>query len=163
MLTVAVVLALHATPSLLAPEMPLPLEMMTREQLTTRRDELAAKRPGLFLPVSLFTVGVVGAGILGVAFWVPFSTPYGLATSVAVLMIAAFVTALAVAVTGIAIYWRNKHDRDELGDELDHIDAALRDGRCRSTRKEPCKRDPLPFFEQVKSSGPEPSVLLATF
>lgn len=142
-------------------------ETMTRAELQAEYDALEARRPGLFVPLSLIGLGLAGGVISAVAFWIPFSTPYGLAVYSAAILIAAFVVSIAMVATGTALWVRRKPERDAIGAELERLEDAYREGRCRNVEgQRPCEKDPNTgpsFPPQVEAPGPGPGWVLAVF
>ncbi len=142
-------------------------ESMTRAELQAEYDALEARRPGLALPISLIGLGLAGGVVSAVAFWIPFSTPFGLGVYSAAILIAAFVVSVAIVATGIALWARRKPERDAIGAELQRIEDAYREGRCRNVDgQRPCEKDPSTapgFPPQVEVPGPQPALVLAAF
>ena len=184
MLTATALVMLHAMPGPVAEGTPRSARLiadapvakdyaqMTRDEQEAIYASLEERRPGLALPLVLIFAGGAGAVITAIAFWIPFSTVYGLAVYSAAILVTAFVVSLAMVGTGVALYAVRKPERDELGNEMQIIEQHYRDGRCRSVPGfRPCRNDPngpvLPsrpgWVPQVRAPGPEPSLLLATF
>ena len=186
MLTVTVLVMLHATPQLsdgaprhfrLIADEPAPQRdyaHMTRREQKAIYEEISAKRPGIALPLVLILTGGLGAIISAVAFWVPFSTVFGVAVYAGAIMITAFTVSLLMVATGVALYAVRRPQREELGQELDVIEQHFNSGTCLSVPGErPCRNDPRGpqprereaprYVPQVSVPGPSPSLVIATF
>jgi hypothetical protein len=189
MLTVTVLAMLHLAPQLndgaprhvrlVADEVPQrDYAHMTRAEQKAIYDELSAKRPGIALPMVLIMTGGLGAVISAIAFWIPFSTVYGVAVYAGAIMITAFAVSLVMVGLGVALIAVRRPERAEIGAELDVIEQHYNSGRCLSVPGErPCRNDPRGpqpqqpqqpreaprFVPQVSAPGPVPSLVVATF
>jgi hypothetical protein len=110
---------------------------------------------------------LISAGV----FWSMFTTPFGIAVYAAVLLIAAGIVSLGLAAGSIALYALRKPERDTIGSQMQELEKAYREGRCRTEPGlPPCPKDPyappvLPgtFVPQVRSEDPLPSLVIARF
>ncbi len=189
MLTATVLMMLHASPAFLTEGMPRSVrlvadeaaapsyEAMNREELQIAYDLLEAKRPGVLVPSLLGFGGGLAAVTLMIGLFGGLSGPFGIAVYVAVILTAAAIVSLGLVVLGIVLYVRNKPERDAARKQLDVIEAAYRDGRCRNERgQRPCLNDPTRPVPRAPSpqlpppggiipqvQAPTPSIVLASF
>lgn len=193
MLTATVLMMLHASPAFLTEGTPRSVrlvadevvsaasyESMSREELQLAYDAIEAKRPGTLVPAMLGFGGGIAAVTLTIALFGAMSGPFGIAVYLAVILTVGIVVSLGLAALGIVLYVRNGPARAAAKQQLDLIEAAYRDGRCRNEPEQrPCLNDPkgppsrrerVPtspppsgFIPQVQAPGPVPSFVLASF
>lgn len=161
MLTATLLLMLHAAPAgLLADSAPrqIHFEQMSRGELLTERMRLEALRPDVVLPMTAITIGLEAMVACVVIFLGMASAPFGIAVYAAAIFLSVAGVSFAVAIAGAVRMVFINSQRREIESQLDAIDTAWGEGRCRSEPGEPpCNGDPK------TSSAPAQGLLLARF
>ncbi len=113
-------------------------ETWTRSQLRNEYDRLEGLRPGIFLEVSLISVGLAGAGISAAALVVVLNSFFGVDAALAIGLALGIVTGIGMAIIGVILLVRLSAERNAIGRQMDEIDEVYRSGPRWSPQPRPC-------------------------
>lgn len=134
-----------------------PALLMSRAELVSERARLRELQPDVALPAVATIVGVAGTGLFLALFLVVGSSYFGIAVYLAVILISAAVVCLGVAAAGAIRLLHSGPQRRAIEAQIEEVDAAYRDGRCRNEPDQP------PCLGAGQSLLPGGGLLLARF